>query len=88
MERILSRRLEAFLGEKGFSDRQFGFWKGRSTIDAIEMLMTTAKDAISGKRWLEARSSHWMLRTDLTLRLRMSHWLPLMLRTYRATYWS
>ena len=40
MERLIYRRLEAF---------QFGFRKVRSTIGAIEMVMTTAKDAINGK---------------------------------------
>ena len=43
MERIICKRLEAFLGEQGLWDLQF----------AIEMVMTIAKDAISHKRWLE-----------------------------------
>ena len=46
-DRTICRRLEVFLEEEGLSDRQFGFRKARSTIDAIEMVMTIAKGAIS-----------------------------------------
>ena len=43
-ERIICRKLEAFLGEEGLSDRQFGFRKARSTIDATERFMTMGYD--------------------------------------------
>ncbi|CAB0044392.1 unnamed protein product [Trichogramma brassicae] len=35
----------------GLSDHQYGFWKGRSTINAIENVNATAREAIAGKRW-------------------------------------
>ncbi|CAB0037296.1 unnamed protein product [Trichogramma brassicae] len=35
----------------GLSGRQYGFRKGRSTIDAIEDVVSTAREAIAGKRW-------------------------------------
>ena len=45
LERIIHGRIEEV------SDRQFGFHKGRSTLDAIDLVVKTAKEAISGKRW-------------------------------------
>ncbi|CAB0044423.1 unnamed protein product, partial [Trichogramma brassicae] len=35
----------------GLSERQYGFRKGRSTIDAIDDVISTAREAIAGKRW-------------------------------------
>ncbi|CAB0037663.1 unnamed protein product [Trichogramma brassicae] len=52
LERIICDRLEAFTeGPGGLSERQYGFRKGRSTIDAIEDIISTAREAIAGKRW-------------------------------------
>ncbi|CAB0039636.1 unnamed protein product, partial [Trichogramma brassicae] len=49
LERIIADRLEAFTeGPAGLADSQFGFRKGRSTIDAIQKVLSTAKAAISG----------------------------------------
>lgn len=50
LERIIYMRIEE-LSESYLSDRQYGFRKGRSTTDAINLVVDTAKDAISGKRW-------------------------------------
>ncbi|KAL4100866.1 hypothetical protein QTP88_020895 [Uroleucon formosanum] len=44
LEKILDNRLRQHLDAGGgLHDRQFGFRKGRSTIDALEMLRTTVK---------------------------------------------
>uniref|UniRef100_A0ABD2X242 Reverse transcriptase domain-containing protein n=1 Tax=Trichogramma kaykai TaxID=54128 RepID=A0ABD2X242_9HYME len=52
LERIICGRLEAFTERPGgLSERQYGFRKGRSTIDAIEDVISTARRAIAGKRW-------------------------------------
>ncbi|CAB0042345.1 unnamed protein product [Trichogramma brassicae] len=52
LERIICDRLEAFTERPGgLSERQYGFRKGRSTIDAIEDVISTAHEAIAGKRW-------------------------------------
>ncbi|CAB0032892.1 unnamed protein product, partial [Trichogramma brassicae] len=52
LERIICERLEAFTeGPGGLSERQYGFRKGRSTIDAIEDVISVAREAIAGKRW-------------------------------------
>ncbi|CAB0039743.1 unnamed protein product [Trichogramma brassicae] len=51
-ERIIYDRLKAFTERPGgLSERQYGFRKGRSTIDAIEDVISTASEAIAGKRW-------------------------------------
>ncbi|CAB0038652.1 unnamed protein product [Trichogramma brassicae] len=52
LERIICDRLEAFTERPGgLSERQYGFRKGRSTIDAIEDVVSTAREAIAGKGW-------------------------------------
>ena len=50
LERIMYTRIEA-LAEKHLSHRQNGFRKGRSTVDAINLVVNIAKEAISGTRW-------------------------------------
>lgn len=51
LERILASRLETYTeGARGLSDRQFGFRKARSTVDAIDEVLKTARNAIEGKR--------------------------------------
>ena len=50
LERIVYTRIEA-IAEKHLSDRQYGFRKGRSTVDAINLVVNIAKDEISGTRW-------------------------------------
>lgn len=52
LERILCNRLEDYTeGPCGLSDKQFGFRKSRSTIDAIEMVIKIAREAVAGERW-------------------------------------
>ncbi|CAB0040069.1 unnamed protein product, partial [Trichogramma brassicae] len=52
LERIICDPLEAFTERPGgLSERQYGFRKGRSTIDAIDDVISTAREAIAGKRW-------------------------------------
>ncbi|CAB0040047.1 unnamed protein product [Trichogramma brassicae] len=52
LERIICDRLEAFTERPGgLSERQYGFRKGRSTIDAIEDVVSATREAIAGKRW-------------------------------------
>lgn len=52
LERIIYERLLKIAEERGaLSDSQFGFRKGRSTIDAIKAVVDTAAAAIEGERW-------------------------------------
>lgn len=46
---IYNRLLPIVETREGLSDRQFGFRKARSTIDAIKMVMEIAQNAIAGK---------------------------------------
>lgn len=49
LERIIHRRIEE-VAEQHLADNQYGFRKGRSTLDAID-LVNIARDAIFGERW-------------------------------------
>ena len=52
LERIIVGRLEAYTeGPAGLADSQYGFRKRRSTVDAIQNVLSIARSAISGKRW-------------------------------------
>jgi len=49
LERVIKKRLEAHLEEtSGISERQFGFVKRRSTVDAIEKAMEAVYNAGTG----------------------------------------
>ncbi|CAB0043541.1 unnamed protein product [Trichogramma brassicae] len=51
LERLICDRLEAIAESPGgLSDHQYGFRKGRTTINAIENVIATAREAIAGKR--------------------------------------
>ena len=50
LERIIHGRIEE-VTDRQLSDKQFGFRKDRSTLDAIDLVVKTAKGDISGKRW-------------------------------------
>ncbi|CAB0029846.1 unnamed protein product [Trichogramma brassicae] len=52
LERIICDRLEAFTERPGgLLERRYGFRKGRSTMDAIEDIVSTARYAVAGRRW-------------------------------------
>lgn len=50
LERIIHRRIEE-IAEKHLAENQYGFRKGRSALDAIDLVVGIARDAISGERW-------------------------------------
>ena len=52
LEKILYSRLEVYTEcASGLSDKQFGFRKSRSTVDAIDVVIRIAREAVAGKRW-------------------------------------
>ena len=52
LERIIYNRLLTCAEARGaLSDLQYGFRKGRSTVDAIRRVVDIARDAIEGERW-------------------------------------
>ncbi|CAB0037923.1 unnamed protein product [Trichogramma brassicae] len=59
LEKIICDRLEAFTERPGgLSERQYGFRKGRSTIDAIEDVISTARNAVAGRRWFRGTKKY------------------------------
>ncbi|XP_017477016.1 PREDICTED: putative 115 kDa protein in type-1 retrotransposable element R1DM [Rhagoletis zephyria] len=63
-ERIISDRLLEAIEEKGgLSETQFGFRKGRSTVDAASLVKQLAEDAISGERWKGGAKEYCLLVT-------------------------
>ncbi|CAB3255713.1 unnamed protein product [Arctia plantaginis] len=62
LERILHRRIEA-AAQPLLSSSQYGFRKGRSTLDAISIVVNTAKDAIAGTRWKGGTKKYCLVAT-------------------------
>lgn len=89
-ERVLHGRLEAAIERAGgLSDNQFGFRKGRSTVDAIGRVVPIATDAISGTRCtkrmfaviaLDVRNAFNSARWDNILLTLQTMGIPLYLR--------
>lgn len=51
LEKVILNRLTKYTeGVQGLSDSQFGFRKGKSTVDAINVVLETAKIAVEKKR--------------------------------------
>lgn len=52
LERIICVRMDHFIeGKGGLAEHQYGFRKNRSTLDAVSLVIDTARTAIDGKRW-------------------------------------
>ncbi|XP_070142288.1 uncharacterized protein [Drosophila kikkawai] len=67
-EKVIAARLNAAIERAGgLSPSQFGFRKGRSTLDAIEMVKEIAETAIAGTRW-KGGSKNYCLVITLDIR--------------------
>ncbi|KMQ81805.1 reverse, partial [Lasius niger] len=66
LERIIHRRIEE-VAEQHLADNQYGFRKGRSTLDAIDLVVNIARDAISCERW-KGRSKMYCLVATLDIK--------------------
>ena len=60
LKRIIHGRIEK-VTDRQLPDKQFGFRKGRSTLDAIDLVVKTAKEAISGKRWKNGEKEYCLV---------------------------
>ena len=60
LEQIIHGRIEE-VTDRQLSDKQFGFRKGRSTLDVIDLVVKTAKEAISGKRWKNGEKEYYLV---------------------------
>ncbi|CAB0040050.1 unnamed protein product [Trichogramma brassicae] len=59
LEKIICDRLEAITKRPGgLSERQYGFRKGQSTIDAIKDVISTAWNAVAGRRWFRGTKKY------------------------------
>lgn len=73
LERVIKKRLEDHLEEAGgMSDRQFGFTKGRSTVDAIMLAMEVVNKA--GKGPLRKRKLCAMVSLDVANAFNTAAW--------------
>lgn len=62
LERIVHRRIEA-AAEPHLANNQYGFRRGRSTLDAIDLVVGTAREAISGTRWKGGKKEYCLVVT-------------------------
>ena len=77
------------------SDKQFGFRKGRSTIDVIDRVVSVAENAVSGSRWtnrmcaiigLDVRNAFNTARWDKIMLALEDLSIPLYLRRAISSY--
>lgn len=73
-ERIIHQRIEAIV-DPLLADNQYGFRKGRSTLDAINLVVSTAKDAIAGTRWKGGTKKYCLVATlDIRNAFNSANW--------------
>lgn len=64
LEKIICNRLQESVERvRGLSESQYGFRKGRSTIDAIRVVTELAKNAIEGKSWKKGSKEYCVVVT-------------------------
>lgn len=61
-ERIIHNRLVIAMGDS-LAGNQYGFRKSRSTLDAVNIVVNTAKDAIAGTRWERGAKKYCLIAT-------------------------
>lgn len=76
LESIVCKRLEACIETAGgLSNHQFGFRKARSTVDAINVVVKTAANAIEGKRWRNGGKEYCLVVTlDIKNAFNTANW--------------
>ncbi|GBP28856.1 Putative 115 kDa protein in type-1 retrotransposable element R1DM [Eumeta japonica] len=62
LESIIHQIIEAVV-DPLLADNQYGFRKGRSTLDAINLVVGTAKEAIAGTRWKGGTKKYCLVAT-------------------------
>lgn len=80
LERIICNRLEQYSeGGSGLSERQFGFRKQRSTIDAIGTVCDLAQKALAGERWMGGEKQYCAVITlDVKNAFNTANWSKIM----------
>lgn len=99
LERIVHQRIEAAV-DPLLASNQYGFRKGRSTLDAINLVINTAKDAIAGTRWKGGTKKYCLVVTldiknafnsaswDCIMRVLTEMNVPAYLRNMVASYFT
>lgn len=99
LESIICKRLEEYIETtEGLSCNQYGFRKGRSTIDAIRKVVDIAENAIDGKSWKRGtkeycvvvtldvknafNSANWEIIVDRLARLSIPPYLLAIIKDY------
>lgn len=78
LERIVHQRIEAAV-DPLLASNQYGFRKGRSTLDAINMVVKTARDAIAGTRWKGGTKMYCLVVTlDIKNAFNSANWYLIM----------
>ena len=73
-ERIIHQRIEVVV-DPLLADNQYGFRKGRSTLDAINLVVKTAKEAIAGTRWRGGKKKYCLVATlDIKNAFNSANW--------------
>lgn len=62
LERIVHRRIEVAV-EPLLADNQYGFRRGRSTLDAIDLVVSIAREEIWGTRWRRGTKKYCLVVT-------------------------
>lgn len=85
LERMIYNRLLPIVEEKGaLSNRQYGFRKKHSTVDAIKNVVDTAASAIEGKRWRWGTKEYCLVVTlDVKNAFNSAEWSFIMQRLRR-----
>ncbi|CAB0034242.1 unnamed protein product [Trichogramma brassicae] len=76
LERIVCDRLQAYSASPaGLSDQQYGFRRGHSTVDAIQTVVSTAREVLEGERWFGGKIKYCAVVTlDVKSAFSSSRW--------------
>lgn len=85
LETIIRNRMLAYTeGENGLSERQFGFRLARSTLDAIFMIVSMCREAITGLRWKSGTKKYSLVITlDVKNAFNSANWGQVMMALQR-----
>ncbi|GBO99081.1 Probable RNA-directed DNA polymerase from transposon X-element [Eumeta japonica] len=77
-ERIIHQRIEAIV-DPLLADNQYGSRRGRSTLDAISLVVNIAKDAIAGTRWKGGTKEYCLVAAlDIRNAFNSANWVCIM----------
>lgn len=76
LERIIYDRLsEAVERAGGLAEHQHGFRKAHSTIDAVDFVISTTREAVEGKRWRRGSKKYYAIVTlDIKNAFNLARW--------------